>query len=120
MILAIHSDASYLSESKACIRVGGHFFLSNNEKFPSNNGAICNIMKVIRAVMTLAAKAQLGTLFINVKQVVAIQVALTEMGHLQSSMPNHMNNSTAMDVITNTILPKATKAKDKQFNRLWD
>ena len=31
MILAIHSDASYLSETKARSRAGGHFFLSEND-----------------------------------------------------------------------------------------
>ena len=34
MILAIHSDASYLSETKARSRAGGHFFLSENDPFP--------------------------------------------------------------------------------------
>jgi hypothetical protein len=30
MILAVHSDASYLSEPKAHSQAGGHFILSNN------------------------------------------------------------------------------------------
>ena len=34
MILAIHSDASYLSEAKARSRAGGHFFMSNNNDDP--------------------------------------------------------------------------------------
>ena len=43
MILAAHSDASYLSEPKARSRAGGHFFLSNNAEIPPNNGAVLNI-----------------------------------------------------------------------------
>jgi hypothetical protein len=34
MILAAHSDASYLSEPKARSRAGGHFFLSSNAEIP--------------------------------------------------------------------------------------
>jgi hypothetical protein len=34
MILAVHSDASYLREPKARSRAGGHFFLSENDKDP--------------------------------------------------------------------------------------
>ena len=37
MVMAVHSDASYLSESKARSRAGGHFFMANDHEFPSNN-----------------------------------------------------------------------------------
>ena len=40
MVLAAHSNASYLSESKTRSRAGGHFFKSNEDAIPSNNGAI--------------------------------------------------------------------------------
>ncbi len=40
MVLAGHSNALYLSKSKARSRVGGHFFMSNNTAKPPNNGAI--------------------------------------------------------------------------------
>jgi hypothetical protein len=65
MILAVHSDAGYLNECKSRSRAGGHFYLSGNETYPPNNGAILNIAKVINAVMSSAAEAELGALFIN-------------------------------------------------------
>ena len=34
MVFAVHSDVSYLSESKAWKRAGGHFFMSVDVKFP--------------------------------------------------------------------------------------
>ena len=43
MVLEIHSDASYLSDSNARSRAGGHFFMFNNSGNPSNNGAVLNI-----------------------------------------------------------------------------
>ncbi len=65
MILAVHSDAGYLNECKSRSRAGGHFYLSSNETYPPNNGAILDIAKVIDAVMSSAAEAELGALFIN-------------------------------------------------------
>ncbi len=40
MVLAFHSDAGYANEKKARSHAGGHFFLSNNNPNPPNNGAI--------------------------------------------------------------------------------
>ena len=34
MVLAVHSDASHLSESKARSRAGGHFFMPKDVYFP--------------------------------------------------------------------------------------
>ncbi len=64
MILAVHSDASYLSKPKACSRAGGHFFLSSNTQLPANNGAILNIAHIIKNVMSLATEAELAALYI--------------------------------------------------------
>ena len=45
MVLAIHSDAGYLNESKARSRVGGHFFLSSNTQYLPNNGTILDMLR---------------------------------------------------------------------------
>ena len=37
MILAVHSDASYLSETKSHRRARGHSFMSDNAENPANN-----------------------------------------------------------------------------------
>ena len=107
-----HISASPKQEAEQ----GGTFFLSDNKAFPCNNGIIHNIAKVIRAVMSSAARAELGTLFTNAKQVMAIWAILADMGHPQPPMSIQTDNSTAMDIITNTILPKATKAMDMRFH----
>jgi hypothetical protein len=65
MILAAHSDASYLSETKACSRAGGHFFLTENNEVPRNNGAILTLAQIIKSVMSSAAEAELCALYIN-------------------------------------------------------
>ena len=65
MVLAIHSDASYLSESKAIIRAGVHWFMEGNEEIPANNGAVMNVSEKIKAVMSYTSEAELGAMFIN-------------------------------------------------------
>jgi hypothetical protein len=76
MVLAIHSDASYLSEPKARSRAGGHFFMSENDIDPNDNGAVHTVAKIIKAVMSSAAEAELAGLFINAKTAVPIRTTL--------------------------------------------
>jgi hypothetical protein len=48
------------------------FFLSNDNEFPPNNGAILTIATIIKAVMLSVAEAELGALYINAKEAVYI------------------------------------------------
>jgi hypothetical protein len=120
MVLAIHSDASYLSEAKARSRAGGHFFCSEDVPDPPDNGAVHTVAKIIKAVMSLAAEAELGGLFINAKAAVPIRKTLEELGHKQPPTPIQTDNSTACGVINNEVQPKATKAMDMRFYWLKD
>jgi hypothetical protein len=69
MILHIHSDAYYLSEKEAKIRAGGFFYMgsSTNTDKKLTNGAILIISKVFKHVMSSAAEAEIGAVFINAK-----------------------------------------------------
>ena len=120
MVLAIHSDASYLSEPKARSRAGGHFFMSEDDTDPKDNGAVHTVAKIIKAVMSSAAEAELGGLFINAKTAVPIRRTLEELGHKQPPTPVQTDNSTACGVVNNEIQPKATKAMDMRFYWLKD
>jgi hypothetical protein len=118
MRLTIHSNASYLSEPKAHSRAGGNIFMEGTEDIPINNGAVLNISQLIRAVMSSATEAELGSLFINAKMVVLMQCALKEIGHLQTCNPIQTDNSTAHALLTKKNLPKTLKAMDMQFHWL--
>jgi hypothetical protein len=118
MILAIHSNASYLSEPKAQSQAGGHMFMVGDNEIPINNGAILNISQIIKSVMSLATEAKLGALFINAKTAISMRTMLEELGHPQMQTPMQTNNSTAHALLTNKILPKALKAMDMQFHWL--
>ena len=118
MVLAVHSDASYLSERNGRSRVGGHFFLSNDDPIPANNGAILTVAQIIKYVMTSAAEAELGGLYINAREAVYIRQILEEMGHKQPRTPIQTDNSTAVGIVNNNILPKALKPMDMRFHWL--
>ena len=120
MILAVHSDAGYANEKKSRSRAGGHFFLSNDEQFPPNNGAILTVATIIKAVMSSSAEAELGAAYINAKEAVYLQQILEEMGHPQPRSPFQMDNTTAEGVINKRIQPKGTKAMDMRFHWLRD
>ena len=66
--------------------------------------------------MSFTAKAELGALFINSRQVVEIWGILTEMGQ----MLIQKDYLVVMGIVTNIILPKATKAMGMWFHWLRD
>jgi hypothetical protein len=110
MVLAVHSDASYLSKPGACSCAGGHMFMAGQEEIPFNNGAVLNISQIIKLVMSLAAEAELGALFINAKTSVPMSKTLKELGHPQPPTPMQTNNSTAYGVLNNKITPKSNQS----------
>jgi hypothetical protein len=78
MILHIHSDTSYLSENEAKSRAGGFFFMVNNNKNNKKltNEAILIVSKVLKHVMSSAAEAEIGAVFINAKEGAVLRTTL--------------------------------------------
>jgi len=120
MILAVHSNAEYLNEQNARSRAGGHHFLSEDVPLPPNNGAIHNIAEIIKAVMSSAAEAETGALYINARKAVEEQNILEELGHKQPPTPIQTDNSMAEGIVNNRVQPKRTKAMDMRFHWLRD
>ena len=118
MVLVGHSDASYLSESKARSRAGGHFFMSSDNADPPNNGAVLTIAQIIKNVMSSAAEAELGALFINCREAIPARHALLEMGHPQPPTPMQTDNTTALGVVNNNIASKRLKSMDMKLHWL--
>ena len=57
MILAAHTDAGFLNESKSRIQEGAHILLSENEPKQKLNVPVLTIAQIIKTVMTSAAEA---------------------------------------------------------------
>jgi hypothetical protein len=111
--------ASYLSETHLRSYSGGHFFLSKNDHYPNNNGAVLTIVQIIKAVMLSAAESKLGVLYINAQEVIPLRHLLIEMGHPHPPTPIQTDISTALCVVYKTIQPKRTKAMDMHFHWLY-
>ena len=118
MVLAANSDASYLSETKYRSRAGGHFFMASNIAVPENNGAIQTVAQTIKTIMSSAAEAELGALYINCCEAIPARHLLEAMGHRQPPTPMQTDNSTVLGVVTNKIQPKRTKAMHMRFHWL--
>jgi hypothetical protein len=83
MILNIHSDVSYLLEANAHSRACGRFFMgwrTDPTKPIKLNGAFFTLCAILRFVITSAAEAKLGALFLNCKQASIFRLMLEEMG----------------------------------------
>jgi hypothetical protein len=117
IILAVHSDASYLSKASARSQVGRHFFCSKDSQNPCNNGAEQNVSKILKAVMSSTAKkAELGALYINAHKAIPMRQLLKKMGHKQPKTPIKTDNSTTFGAVNNNIQPRGTKAMDMRFH----
>ena len=68
MILALHSDASYLSEPESKSRAAGHYYLANKDNDGLSNGAVMTLSKIIKHVMTSASEAEVAACFTTAKQ----------------------------------------------------
>ena len=92
--------------------------MSKDVPCPPNNGAVHNIAQIIKTVMTSAAEAELGALYINAREAVPIRMVLMEMGHHQPKTPMQTDNTTALGVVNNNIQARRTKAMDMRFHWL--
>jgi hypothetical protein len=99
MVLYIHSDASYLSEPKSRSRVGGYFYLGNQDEpadNPKPNGPIHLESRIMKNVTAAASEAEIGALFHNGQEGAYMRTILKEIGREQAG-PTRIttDNSTA-------------------------
>eukprot|EP00978_Attheya_sp_CCMP212_P016491 scaffold43259_cov66-Attheya_sp.AAC.4 len=122
MILRIHSDASYLSEAFARSRAGGFFYLGSNNIDGTQpiNGAIHILCHILRNVISSAAEAECGALFLTAKEGKVDCTTLVEMGHPQPSTPIQIDNTTTLGIVHSNIRQRRSKAMDMRFYWVQD
>ena len=120
MVLNVHSDASYLSAADAKSRAAGFFFLGSipiNNKPIKLNGAIHVLCTILKFVAASAAEAELGALFLNAKEAKVMRLTLEELGHPQPPTPIHIDNSTTVGIVNNTV--KRQKSRSMEMRYFW-
>ena len=131
MVLWVDSDASYLSAPKGRSRMAGYHYLSDAPADPSRaptatdphpppNGAVEVTCQIMREVLSSAAEAELGGLFLNGKTAVPIRTTLEELGHPQPPTPLQTDNSTAAGIANDNMKQKRSKAMDMRFYWIRD
>ena len=121
MILKIHTDASYLSEHGARSRVGGYFFLGDNNDNDSDiNGPIAIECSILKNIVSSAAESELGGVFTNATRACGLRTALNEIGHPQPATPICTDNTTANDLIAGRIKQRRSRAFDMRYHWVKD
>jgi hypothetical protein len=132
MILKITSDAAYLVQPKARSRAAVHYHLGwlNNDR---TNGTLDVLCKTIKNVVSSAAEAETGGIYLGGKHACPIRAMLDELGHKQPSAgsPFETDNNTAQGILNSKMRRKLSKSFDmrywwmkdrihqRQFNLKW-
>ena len=120
MILNNHSDASYLSAGNSRSQAGGYFFMGSLpcEGKPIHlNSNIAFTCAILKLVASSAAEVELGALFLNTKEARIVRLTLAELGHPQTQTPIHIDNTTAVIILNNTI--KRQQSRTMEMRSFW-
>jgi hypothetical protein len=119
MHLHIHSDASYLSVSKARSHAGGIFFLSdkpgNQPPDPTSTPPPINGAVHIQALLHHETHPILPHRSQKRSSLIQCNIALTEMGHPQAATPLQTDNQCASGIVNDTVKQCRSKAMDMHF-----
>ena len=118
MILHIHSDALYLSKMRARSRVARYFYLGLNQVDGQPillNRAVYVFGGILKFVVALAARAELGALFINCKEGKVIILVLHKLGHTQPSTIVHCDNQTSVSIANKRIKKQRSRSMEIRF-----
>jgi hypothetical protein len=123
MVLNVHSKTWYLSAPNARSCAGGYFFLSSTPCDGSPiqiNGAVHITCTILKLVAASAAEAELGALFLNAQEAKVILLVLEELGHPQPPTPIHIDNTTNVGIVDNTIKQQHSRAMEMMYFWLLD
>jgi hypothetical protein len=97
MILNIQSDTSYLPEREANSKSGGFFYMGSNTDKANRltNGEMLIISIVLKHVMSSGTEAEIGAVFLNLKEGTVLHTKLEELGNHQPPTPLKTDNTTS-------------------------
>jgi hypothetical protein len=119
MRYVVHSDASYLSETRARSRAGGVGFLtdwSDDLTGPISNAPVEVLSSVIPTVVAAASEAEYAATFMNGQNSMPVKHTLADLGYPQGAVTIVTDNSTASGVANGTTKIKRSKAIDMRYH----
>jgi hypothetical protein len=119
MILAVHTDISYLSEAGGKSRAAGHFYLTNQNNKNFNNRAVLILSAIMKHVMSSTSKTELSALYYSCKMAATLRTTFKELGHNQANpTPITTDNIITQGLKMGTMTAKASKSIDQCFHWL--
>ena len=79
------------------------------------NGNILVACGILRIVVYSAAEAELGALFLNIKEWKVLRLALNELCHRQPPTPVYCDNITATGIANNTVKKQRLRSTEMRF-----
>jgi hypothetical protein len=83
------------------------------------NGAVHVTCTILKLVAASTAEAELGTPFLYAQEAKVIRLVL-ELGHPQPPTPIHIDNTTAVGIVNNTIKQQRSHAMEMRYFWLLD
>ena len=117
-VIRYYASDMDLTAPKARSRAGGHFFLGSIPKDGCHirlNGAIQTQCAILKCVAASASEAELGALFLNAMDAKILRLTMMEMGHPQPPTPIHVDNTTAVGIVNNTIKRQRSHAMNMRY-----
>ena len=118
-----HTDASYLSVSKAQSRAAAYSYLStddgailppnHNLKLPARpNGAVHVMSTLTQQVLSSATEAEVGATFYGYQDAIPLRNTLADLGHVQGATLIITYNEFCEFILNNTVKQRRSKAMD--------
>mmetsp|Transcript_31451 Transcript_31451/g.45870 ORF Transcript_31451/g.45870 Transcript_31451/m.45870 type:complete len:210 (-) Transcript_31451:50-679(-) len=82
---------------------------------PPPNGLVHTVCEVIRNMMSSAAEAEIGALYVNTCKGEELRLAPKEMGHPQPPTPVMTDNFTTCGIVNKMVKQRRTRAIDMRF-----
>jgi hypothetical protein len=120
--LFVHSDASYLSESKSRSRCGGFYYLGrkNTSGNMQINGGLGSMSKIMPNVLSSASESEYASLFLNAKRACIFQNILADLGFPQVETEIWTDNSTAAGSANKSIRIRRLQSTAMRYHWIQD
>ena len=121
MVLHVDSYAEYLVQPNARSRYARYYYLGSPKS--TNNTPNCALLVICRTILNFVAyvaKAEIGGLFVNVKEIISIRRGLDALDHPQPPTTVKTYNTTSNSFVHSNIRKRRSKTWDMRWNWLRD
>ena len=97
---------------------GGYFslrWLPHKNKLIWINGPILSLCEILKFVLSSAAEAELGVLFLNTKQARIFGLVLDKLGHTEPPTPIKGDNETVAGICNGTVKRQRSRSMEMQY-----